>query len=183
MGDRRKFLASSGGALAGLMFCGCGLLHARGAMAQGTPPAPQAPAVLRSGRRVKTIDTHTHCYFQEAIDLMGADAKGVLPPVKGVPEHFITLDKRLAAMDAQGVDMQVLSINPFWYGKDVDTARAITKLNNEKLAELCGQKKDRFAAFATLPLQNTELSVQMLEEAVKKQGLVGAAIGGSLLGE
>jgi predicted TIM-barrel fold metal-dependent hydrolase len=187
MSDRRKFLASSAGSLAGLMFCGCGLLHAREAMAQGTPPAPKAPAApaaRRSARRVKTIDTHTHCYFQESLDLMGAEAaKAVLPPVKGVPEHFITIDKRLAAMDAQGVDMQVLSINPFWYGKDVDTARAIAKMNNEKLSELCGQKKDRFAAFASLPLQNTELSVQMLEEAVRKQGLVGAAIGGSLLGE
>ncbi|MBA2961090.1 MULTISPECIES: amidohydrolase family protein [Ramlibacter] len=183
MRDRRSFLASTSGSLAGLMFCGCGLLHARQAAAQTTaPPKPAAPAVRRS--RVKTIDTHTHCYFQEALDLLGPEgAKAALPPVKGQAEHFDSIDKRLASMDAQGVDMQVLSINPFWYGRDPDLARAITKVNNEKLAELCARKKDRFAAFASLPLQNTELSVQMLEEAVKKQGLVGAAIGGSLQGE
>src|SRR3954463_9407836 len=98
MGDRRKFLASSAGSLAGLMFCGCGLLHARQAMAQGTaaaPKPPAAPAVRRAPRRVKPIDPHPHCYSQESLDLMGPEgAKAVLPPVKGQAEHFITLDKR-----------------------------------------------------------------------------------------
>jgi aminocarboxymuconate-semialdehyde decarboxylase len=183
MRNRRSFLAGSGGTLAGLMFCSCGLLHARNAMAQAAPTAPAAPAVRRSGTRVKTIDTHAHCFFQDAIDLMGADAKGVLPPVKGIPEHFIVVDNRLKAMDAQGIDMQVLSINPFWYRKDVDTARAICKLHNEKLAELCARQPDRFAAFASLSLQNPEIAVQQLEEAVKKFGLRGAAIGGSFNGE
>jgi len=182
MSNRRSFLAGSGSALAGLMFCSCGLLHARRAMAQATP-APQAPAIRRSTSRVKTIDTHAHCYFQDAIDLMGPEAKNVLPPVKGAQEHFIAVENRLRAMDAQGIDMQVLSINPFWYRKDIDTARAICRVNNEKLAELCAQKPDRFAAFASLPLQSPELAVQQLEEAVKKFGLRGAAIGGSFNGE
>jgi predicted TIM-barrel fold metal-dependent hydrolase len=185
MTNRRSFLAGSSGALTGLMFCGCGLMHARNAQAQTPPPSSPtaAPAVRKRRSRVKTIDVHAHCYFQDAIDLMGADAARVLPPVKGVPEHFIAIDNRLRAMDAQGIDMQVLSINPFWYRKDVDTARAICKVNNEKLAELCASRPDRFAAFASLTLQDPQVAVQQLEEAVKKFGLRGAAIGGSLNGE
>ena len=86
-------------------------------------------------------------------------------------------------MDAQVVDMEVLSINPFWYGKDRDLAAQIVKIQNEKLAELCASKPDRFAAFASLTLQAPDLAVQELETAVKKQGLRGAAIGGRVAGD
>jgi aminocarboxymuconate-semialdehyde decarboxylase len=174
--NRRSFLAGTGSALAGLMFCGCGLQH-------GSARAQPAPAVVRSRPRVKTIDVHAHCFFQDAIDLMGPDAKAVLPPVKGIPEHFIVIENRLKGMDAMGIDLQVLSINPFWYRKDVDTARAICRIHNEKLAELCAQRPDRFAAFASLTLQDPQIAQQQLEEAVKKYRLRGAAIGGSFLGE
>ena len=85
-------------------------------------------------------------------------------------------------MDAQAVDMEVLSINPFWYGRDRDLAGQIVKIQNEKLAELCASKPDRFAAFASLTLQAPDLAVQELETAVKKQGLKGAAIGGVVAG-
>jgi aminocarboxymuconate-semialdehyde decarboxylase len=85
-------------------------------------------------------------------------------------------------MDSQAVDMEVLSINPFWYGRDRDLAAQIVKIQNEKLAEFCGSKPDRFAAFASLTLQAPDLAVQELETAVKKQGLKGAAIGGSVSG-
>ncbi|GAB3773907.1 amidohydrolase family protein [Ramlibacter monticola] len=177
---RRSFLAGSAGTLSGLMFCGCGLLHARGAWAQAQPPAPATP---RRRSRVKVIDTHTHCFFQQALDMMGPDARSILPPVKGIPEHFIAIDERLRAMDAQGVDMQVLSINPFWYRKDVDTGRAICNLHNEKLAELCAQRPARFAAFASLALQNPEIAAQQLEQAVRRYRLRGAAIGASFAGQ
>ena len=38
------------------------------------------------------------------------------------------------------IDMEILSINPFWYRKERDNAEAICKIHNEKLAELCAQK-------------------------------------------
>jgi predicted TIM-barrel fold metal-dependent hydrolase len=86
-------------------------------------------------------------------------------------------------MDAMGVDMEVLSINPFWYRKDRDLAAEIVRVQNEKLAELCGSKPDRFAAFASLALQFPDLAVEQLETAMKKQGLRGAAIGGNVAGD
>ena len=103
-------------------------------------------------------------------------------PVNGAAEAFIEIDKRLKAMDGQAVDMEVLSINPFWYGRDRELAGQIVKMQNEKLAELCAAKPDRFAAFASLTLQAPDLAVQELETAVKKQGLKGAAIGGAVAG-
>jgi predicted TIM-barrel fold metal-dependent hydrolase len=177
MTTRRNFMKGAG-SLAGLVFCGCGLPTAAHAQ-----KAPARLPVMVKGKRIKTIDVHTHCFFQQAIDLMGEDAKNVPPPVKGVKEHFIVIEQRLKEMDAMAIDMEVLSINPFWYRKERDVAEAICKINNEKLAELCGSKPDRFAAFASLPMQAPDLAAQMLETAMKKQGLKGAAIGGSVLGD
>lgn len=175
MTTRRNFLK---GAATGIAFCGCSFGDA--AYAQ---PKPSRLPVKVGGKRVLTVDAHAHCYFHETINLMGHDAGKVLPAVKGVPEHFIVVEQRLKEMDAMAIDMEMLSINPFWYGKDRDTAEAIVKLQNEKLAELCASRPDRFGAFASLTLQFPDLAVQQLETAVRKQRLRGAAIGASVMGE
>ena len=177
MTTRRGFLKHAGAA--GMMFCSCGLLDA--ARAQ-EPARPRLPVTV-NGKRVKTVDVHAHCLFHEAVALMGEQANNVRPATKGAAEMFLAVEERLKAMDAMAIDMEILSINPFWYRKDRDTAAQIVKVNNEKLAELCAAKPDRFAAFASLALQFPDLAVQQLETAVKKQGLRGAAIGGSVLGD
>jgi aminocarboxymuconate-semialdehyde decarboxylase len=176
MTTRRGFLRH---AAAGIVFCGCGLRGA--ARAQGA--APRVLPVTVNGRRVKTIDVHAHCLFHESLALMGDQARGTRPVTKGAEQMFIAVEERLKAMDAMAIDMEVLSINPFWYRKDRETAAEIVRINNEKLAELCAAKPDRFAAFASLALQYPDLAVAQLETAVKMQGLRGAAIGGSVLGE
>lgn len=178
MTTRRNFLKGGTAAATGIVFCSCGLLERAHAQGSG-----RTLPVAVNGKKVKTIDVHSHCHFREAGALLGADAAAIqLPPVNGAAEAFIEIDKRLKAMDAQAVDMEVLSINPFWYGKDRDLAAQIVKIQNEKLAELCASRPDRFAAFASLTLQAPDLAVQELETAVKKQGLKGAAIGGVVAG-
>src|SRR5579872_7472320 len=180
MATRRDFLKRGAGAVAtGIVFCGCGLSH--GARAQQS--VGRKLPVMINGKRVKTIDMHAHCYFHETVALLGEEGTKIeRSPVNGAAETFLGIDQRLAAMDAQAVDMEVLSINPFWYGRDRDLAAKIVKIQNEKLAELCASKPDRFAAFASLTLQAPDLAVQELETAVKKQGLKGAAIGGMVNG-
>jgi aminocarboxymuconate-semialdehyde decarboxylase len=168
---RRNVLAA-----AGIAFCGCGLRDA--AHAQGSVAAPRRLTV--NGRRVRTIDVHAHCNFHEAAALLGVDAAGLVPPINGAAETFIDLDQRLRGMDAQGVDMEVLSINPFWYGRDRDLAAQIVRLQNEKLAAFCADHSDRFAGFASLTLQAPDLAVRELETAMRQQGLKGAAIGTSV---
>ena len=172
----------------GFWFCGCAglpIVEPGGGGVAATTAPQRAPVVIR-GQRARTVDVHAHCYFQAALDLMGAEAQAVLPPVKGVPEHFLQVDAQLAArfeaMDRMGIDLQVLSINPFWYRKDRETAEAICRIHNESLAELSARHPKRLAAFASLPLQFPDLAVAMLDEAVRKLGLKGAAIGGSVAG-
>ena len=168
---------SQGRAAAGIVFCGCGMVHSAHAQA----PRQKLPVSV-NGKRVKTIDVHAHCHFREASALLGDEAAATAAGQQCGRAAFIEIDKRLAAMDAQAIDMEVLSINPFWYGQDRDLAAQVVKIQNEKLAELCASKPDRFAAFASLTLQAPDLAVQELETAVKKQGLKGAAIGGIVNG-
>src|SRR3954468_11354885 len=178
MTSRRHFLKTAAAA-AGMAFCSCALLDTARAQQPGGPRLP----VMVNGKRVKTVDVHAHCLFHEAEKLMGDDVAAFKSPMPEAGKQvFITLDERLKAMDAQGVDVEVLSINPFWYRKDRDLAAEIVRVQNEKLAEFCAAHLDRFAAFASLALQFPDLAVQQLETAVKKQGLRGAAIGGSVAG-
>ncbi len=178
MTDRRTLMKHA----AGMFFCSCGLPGA----AHAQTPGPRRAPVVIGGQRVRTIDTHTHCYFHESLKLMGAEWEKLLPPVKGVPQHFVSqkdvLERRLADMEAMGVDMQVLNTNPFWYGAPRELADAVCKAQNEKLAEVCAAHPKQFAAFAALPMQYPDLAVQHLETAVAKLGLKGAAVGGSVLG-
>ena len=180
MTTRRKFIQDAA-VTAGVIFTGCSMLHAAPARAQ-TKAKSRLP-VLVKGKRVKTIDVHAHCLIAEALALLPADeARGIYPPVKGSKEFDIVLDERLGMMDAQGVDMEVLSINPWWYRKERDLVEKVIAVQNEKLAELCAKKPDRLAAFASLALQFPDLAVQQLETAIKKYGLKGAAIGGNVAG-
>jgi predicted TIM-barrel fold metal-dependent hydrolase len=180
MTTRRDFLKNATAAAAsGIVFCGCGLLH--GAHAQA--PVRQKLPVAVNGKRVKTIDVHAHCNFREAGALLGEEGTRLqVSAVNGAAETYIDIAQRLAAMDAQAVDMEILSINPFWYNRERDLAARIVKLQNEKLAEFCASHSDRFAGFASLTLQAPDLAVQELEIAVRKQGLKGAAIGGAVNG-
>jgi len=132
--------------------------------------------VVLNGRHVKTIDVHAHCAVPEALALMGrqAEVQGLL---------MATVADRLRAMDEQGIDVEALSINPYWYGADRDLAHAIVSTQNEKLAEICGAQPERFVAFASVGLQHPDLAVEELQDGVRKYGLRGAAVGASVNGE
>jgi len=90
---------------------------------------------------------------------------------------------RMRAMDAQGIDVEALSINPYWYKADRDVAAKVIQMQNEALAEFCATHPDRFVAFATIALQHPDLAVQQLVDGVKRYGLRGASTGGSVDGK
>ncbi len=203
MNSRRNFLKNT--VFSGITFCSCSMLD--NALAQGAPTGPDnndwgnqpalnyrhpkmgskhAPVVI-DGQRVRVIDVHAHCFFPEAVALAGKGVS-VNGAVKGGPQHYIPVtDKdavqvRLDSMDAMGVDMQVLSSNVFWYGKDAALAEDICRINNDNLAKLCAAHPTRFSAFASIALQHPELAVQQLEAVMKRPGFRGAAIQANVQG-
>jgi aminocarboxymuconate-semialdehyde decarboxylase len=173
--SRREFLGAAASTLGGIAFVGCDMLAARHVHAQ-----PRRRETIVSGRRARVIDVHAHCAVPEAMGLMGLKFGGetVRPDLSMVN----ALSERIAAMDAQGIDMEVLSINPYWYKAERDLAEKLIQIQNEKLAEACAANPDRFLAFASVALQHPDLAARQLEEGVKKYGLRGAAIGGSVDG-
>jgi aminocarboxymuconate-semialdehyde decarboxylase len=168
--NRRDFLKDA----AGVVFTSCALQRAA-AQNKQTAGTGRRRQITVGGRRVKTIDVHAHCSIPQALALSGRNAAPNDPLV-------ITQD-RLRVMDEQGIDMEALSINPYWYAMERDLVTQVIKVQNEKLAELCAMYPDRFVAFATVALQFPDLAAQQLEEGVKKLGLRGASVGGSVNGE
>lgn len=87
---------------------------------------------------------------------------------------------RLPEMDRYGVDIQVLSANwPAAQGYiDADTAVAAAQEYNNAADALVQTHPDRFRAFATLPLQDSNRAIKELERCVKELGFVGTMIQG-----
>ncbi len=76
-------------------------------------------------------------------------------------------ERRLAAMDAQGVDVQVLSLAP--PGAQVPCvadAVALARDANDEAVEVVRAHPDRFRAMATLPLADPTAAAAELERAV-----------------
>src|ERR687892_682844 len=163
--------------MAELVFGGCNRASANPGFTEAPAGSsrPRRREVVVNGRRVKTVDVHAHCGVPAAMALLG------LTPA---PSLLMSQPAdRLAAMDAQGIDVEALSINPYWYEADRDVARDLVRIQNEKLAEACAANPDRFVAFATVALQHPDLAAEQLEEGIKKYGLRGGGVGGSVNGE
>jgi len=183
MPNRRHFIKTVAGATAGIIFTGCDMLDAVAAR------MPQAAAgarreVMVGGKRAKVIDIHAHCAIPEVADLVKDTPLASRVATGGRGPQFVLGPKRLETLDARGIDVQVLSINGFWwYAADRDLADKIVNLQNEKLASWCAAHSDRFVALTSVALQHPDLAATQLEHAVKEQGFRGAAIGGHVEGE
>ena len=97
----------------------------------------------------------------------------------GAVEHFEPHTARLERMDALGVDMQIISLNPilFRYYLDAATGTTAARGINDEIAEMVTTWPNRFAGFATLPLQDPAAAVAELERAMTSLGFVGASVG------
>jgi aminocarboxymuconate-semialdehyde decarboxylase len=172
MPSRRTFVKNAAGAVAGVLFVDPRLPAA--AQSQSTAPARRREVTV-GGRRVKTIDVHSHCVVPGAMELMGQTTANNPALIMGTD--------RLRQMDQQGIDIEALSINPTWYTAELEIARRLIKFQNEKLAEFCAAHSDRFVGFATVALQHPDLAAEQAEDGVKRLGLRGVSIGASVAGE
>jgi aminocarboxymuconate-semialdehyde decarboxylase len=138
------------------------------------PNANRRRAVEINGTRIKTVDVHAHCSVPKAMDLIGE--KVYMPSLL-----LSNLDARIAAMDAQAIDVEVLSINPYWYRVERDVVTKLIEIQNDTLAAFC-DATDRFVAFATAAIQYPDLAALQVEHAVKELGFRGVGVAGSVDG-
>jgi predicted TIM-barrel fold metal-dependent hydrolase len=158
-----------------------------------TRPNPMTAQSLPSAKPV--IDTHGHLLVPEANALAGghpreaADVAAELasfsaPSVaanqaqlRRVWPQLTAVERRLADLDAIGVDVQVVGPMPMHrYWAEPVLAAKLTTLINEAIAAHCGAGAGRLYGLGTLPLQHPDLAVRELERAMTELGLKGVSV-------
>lgn len=87
--------------------------------------------------------------------------------------------RRLADMDAAGIDVQVLSHTlPATEQLDAATAIPLARDANDMLAGAVERHPERFVGLATLPMSRADAAAEELERSVTTLGLRGALING-----
>lgn len=196
MPTRREFLKSATTTAAGIAFasaCGDPSLGFAASLQQTvaqTAANRKRREVAVNGRRVKVIDIHAHVRVPEAWDLVkdrigreGRPGDVQLAKPEGPANIHNDVEKRLADLDEMGIDVQAISVNPFWYWADENLARKIVQIQNEKIAEFCAAHPTRFAGLGSLALQYQSLAAEQMEDGVKNLSMHGFAIGGSVNGD
>ena len=144
---------------------------------------------------MRTIDIHAHLvpqalwkaldakaewygFRQEAGDKLAAVTGGGKRNTFSSPKVRYTTGERLKDMDAQGVDVQVVSIHTPFFGYHLDAAQgaALAREVNEEIAGMTKEFPQRFAGLATLPMQDVKAAIDELERAVTRLGLKGAEL-------
>ena len=174
MPTRRDFFRTMAAGAAGSLVTGGGALGS----AQQTPTARRRVTI--GGRAIRVVDMHAHCVIPVSEVVQGTP----LANSGGGRGSNVLGPQRLRVMDEQGVDVQALSINGYWwYAADRDLAARIVRAQNEGLARWVASHADRFVALASVALQHPDLAAEQLEDGVRRLGLRGASIGGHVNGE
>jgi aminocarboxymuconate-semialdehyde decarboxylase len=143
---------------------------------------------------VRVIDVHAHAVLEVSLGAAGAagpeagtqpDGRPfyrigdyVLTGVRYAGTPFMDVDVRLAAMDAAGIDVQLLSPNPLTYFERLSAAdaTAYARTHNDALAALVAQHPGRLLAAAQLPVQDIAASVAEARRAVRDLGMAAVYI-------
>ncbi|GII75155.1 2-hydroxy-3-carboxy-6-oxo-7-methylocta-2,4-dienoa te decarboxylase [Sphaerisporangium rufum] len=130
------------------------------------------------------IDVHAHVFpaisRAESRILAGAgepwlrvhqDGTGMMmsgdDPYRPVGQALWDPERRLADMDALGVDLQVVSSTPLMFGYAADAGRAVDwcDLVNDRILEHCAQAPDRLLPLCQVPLQDVGLAAETVTKA------------------
>ncbi|MFJ8141470.1 amidohydrolase family protein [Streptomyces sp. NPDC096013] len=142
-----------------------------------------------------TIDIHAHLLLPEVEEAVAGDpglagaraldarrngpaALAVNGPMVGARVPKLTdAAVRLTAMDAQGVDIQLVSPSPshYHYWADPQLATTVCRLANGGTAAHCAKAPDRLHGLGLVPLQHPDLAVKLLDHALEL-GLRGVEI-------
>ncbi len=89
-----------------------------------------------------------------------------------------TIELRLKDMDRMGIDIQAVSPAPqqTYYWTEPGLGVEVSRMINDRLAEIVAKWPERFVGLGTVPLQNVDLAVIELERCVKQLGLRGVEI-------
>lgn len=148
-----------------------------------------------------TIDLHAHAIVPAALADMAASHPDFGPTLfeedgrrylsypgrdrlGPLPDPIFDPNLRLAAMDRQGVDLQVIAIPPpnFHYHVPGPAGADFASIQNDELIKLSATEAERFHVFATLPLQDIAASLAEIDRVAESPRVRGVQIGGNIDG-
>ena len=151
---------------------------------------------------MRTIDTHTHILTPETAALISKAAPKAAVTITPTDKDFAALDvggvvyrpfptggfdisRRLADMDATGVDMHVLSATPqtYLYGLGEELSATVAAIQNDQIAKHIKQHPTRFLGIGTLPMASPKRAADELRRIVGKLGLSGAMFASNVAGK
>ena len=158
------------------------------AAAAVTTIAASSHAATRSsvGLAGERIDCQSHLFCPELVALM--EKRDLDPRVftrdgvrvvqmgdwlRRIPEHYLSVERKLATMDANGIALTALSINdpgPEWFGDDGPT---VARLLNDYIAGIVRQHPTRFFGVCVLPTQDVPAARRELDRCVLQLGMKG----------
>ena len=124
----------------------------------------QAPYMADLGSRFEEPDT------------AGGTRPRLQSPGRAAALASAPVSARLEAMDANGIDMQVVSYSDVTQAAPRDQAPGLARAANDRLAEVVRRHPGRFAGFSTLPWQDPDAAVLELERSVTHLGLTATLL-------
>ncbi len=149
---------------------------------------------------VRVVDVHSHVEVPAAADIARPLFRPEFDPRMQIqPEEstrynrelratqaakFVTTGERMADMDLQGVDTQVLAIAPpqYFYWLDAVTGSRVAAMQNDRMAEMAAESPERFVAVANLPMDHPEPAARELRRAHVELGMNGFEINADING-
>ena len=121
---------------------------------------------------MRTVTIEEHAAVPELWEAIGSNMP---PAMQAILEDMG--DGRLADMDAHGIDMQVLSMQPPWDDADPDKTYKAVRAFNEAARAAVEAHPDRFQFLAAVPLHDPNEAARELERGVRELGAKGALLG------
>src|SRR6185312_4994806 len=130
------------------------------------------------------IDVHAHYWTDAYLDMLVKLARSDTATQRGIGAGSGSeLDARLRLMDRAGVDIQVLSAAPQlpYSAENADGAAAAARYVNDEYAALVSLHRDRFRAFAAMPMPHIDAAIAEMSRAIDELGMVGVTMNTSIL--
>jgi 2,3-dihydroxybenzoate decarboxylase len=184
--DRRRFLTAA-----------ASLVAAGSAAGQSVAERPMPRVQPAPYKRIATEEAwgtaELFAEWKRVLDAKPADEVGFLALWRnldptgdtGFTRRLMDLgETRLAAMDAAGIDMQILALTaPGVQVLDADRGTGIAADSNDQLAEACRKHPARYAGMTAIAPQDPRRAALEIERGAKQLGLKGVIVNSHTKGE
>lgn len=172
-------------------------MAARRASAQPAAARPMPRVPPAAYKRIATEEAwgtaELFAEWKKVIDAKPADEVGFLALWRNLdptgntgftPRLMDLGERRLAAMDAAGIDMQILALTaPGVQVLDADRGTRVAANSNDELAEACRKHPTRYAGMTAIAPQDPGRAALEIERGARELGLKGVIVNSHTKGE